>query len=126
KNVAIQTAHESHELLPVTRADQPWDRQYDFYGPRCSPADRLFVAKAFPALKPGDGVAIMDAGAYFLPNETCFSHARAPAILVENGEATLLRARESFEDVVRRDRFPMVSEAGSASHAASCSIADDA
>jgi|SRR5882672_1078644 len=105
KNLALPTGYECHELLPVTRAGQKRDRRYNFFGPLCHPGDDLFVEKAFPPVEPGDLVAIMDAGAYFVPNQTNFSHPRPPAVLVQNGKATLLRARESFEDIVMRDRF---------------------
>ncbi len=105
KNLALPTGYECHELLPVNRAGQKRDRRYNFFGPLCHPGDDLFVEKAFALVEPGDFVAIMDAGAYFVPNQTNFSHARPAAVLVENGNATLLRARESFEDIVMRDRF---------------------
>jgi diaminopimelate decarboxylase len=111
KNLALPTGYECHELLPVTRASQKADRRYNFFGPLCHPSDDLFVEKAFPPVEPGDLVAIMDAGAYFVPNQTNFSHARPPAVLVEKGKATLLRARESFEDIVMRDRLQLHEDA---------------
>jgi diaminopimelate decarboxylase len=45
----------------------------------------------------------MDAGAYFIPNQMNFSNPRPAVVSVENGEAQLVRQRESFEDVVRLD-----------------------
>lgn len=103
KNVALPTGYESHELLPVTRANQKRARACNFYGPLCHPGESLFVEKEFPPVEPGDLVAIMDAGAYFVPNQTNFSHTRPAAVLVKDGQATLLRARESFHDIVARD-----------------------
>lgn len=113
KNIALPTGYECHELLPVTRANQKQERSYNFFGPLCHPGDSLFVEKTFAPVAAGDFVAVMDAGAYFVPNETNFSHTRAPAVLVENGTATLLRARESFADIVMRDRFSTTGRSSS-------------
>ena len=104
KNIAMPTGYELHELLPVklaTEARVPTD----FFGPLCHPGDQLFVAKRFPRLKPGDLVALMDAGAYFVPNQMNFSHARPGAIMIEAGRPHVLRDRESFADVVKLDRL---------------------
>lgn len=103
KNLALPTGYEWHELLAVTGTGRRRDRRYDFYGPLCHPGERLFVGKAFPDLAAGDLVAIMDAGAYFVPNQTNFSHPRPAAVLVADGRATLVRRRETFEDIVARD-----------------------
>ena len=47
----------------------------------------------------------MDAGAYFIPNQMNFSHPRPPVVMVDNGRTSLLRQRESFDDVIRLDRL---------------------
>ncbi len=104
KNIAMPTGYEMHELLAVTGAADPRDSRYDFYGPLCHPGDLHFQSKAFRALQPGDLVAIMDAGAYFIPNQMNFSNPRPAAVLVNDGEISLLRQRESFEDIVRLDQ----------------------
>jgi diaminopimelate decarboxylase len=105
RNLALPTSYEHHELLPVTRAGQQAVRRYNFYGPLCHPGDCLFTQKAFPPVEPGELVALMDAGAYFVPNQTNFSHPRPAAVMVADGCATLIRRRESFDDIVMRDRF---------------------
>jgi len=48
---------------------------------------------------------VMDAGAYFVPNQMNFSNPRPAAIMVHKGEHRLLRGRETFEDVVARDQL---------------------
>jgi len=105
KNLAPPTAYEHHELLPVTRAAAKRGRRYNFFGPLCHPGDELFIEQSFPEVVVGDLVAIMDAGAYFVPNQTNFSHPRPAAVIVDHGTATLLRKRETFEDVVRNDHW---------------------
>ncbi len=104
KNIAMPTGYELHELLPVNLATDV-RVPTDFFGPLCHPGDQLFVAKRFPPVKPGDLVAIMDAGAYFVPNQMNFSHARPGAIMIAAGRPHVLRDRESFGDVVRLDRL---------------------
>lgn len=104
KNLAVPTGYEWHELLPVNGCHRVRDQRYDFFGPLCHPGDRLFVGKDFPCIEAGDLVAIMDAGAYFVPNQTNFSHPRPAAVLVHDGHFVSLRARETFDDIVARDR----------------------
>lgn len=105
KNIAMPLGYESHELLAVTGAADTRAARYNFYGPLCHPGDLHFQSKTFRTLKAGDLVAIMDAGAYFIPNQMNFSYPRPAAVMVENGQSSLLRQRESFDDVVRLDRL---------------------
>ena len=105
KNIAMPTGYEVHELLPVNGATDAVRENIDFFGPLCHPGDQLFVAKRFPRLAPGDLVAVMDAGAYFVPNQMNFSHTRPAAVMIAEGRPHVLRDRESFGDIVRLDRL---------------------
>jgi diaminopimelate decarboxylase len=105
KNIAMPLGYESHELLAVTGAADPRGECYDFYGPLCHPGDLHFQSKAFRKLKADDLVAIMDAGAYFIPNQMNFSHPRPAAVMVNASRSSLLRQRESFDDIVRLDQL---------------------
>jgi diaminopimelate decarboxylase len=105
KNIAMPTGYEVHALLPARRGDARTE-VVDFYGPLCHPADQLFAAQPFRVLEPGDVVAIMDAGAYFVPNQMNFSNPRPAAVMIrESGDIECLRERESFGDIVRLDRL---------------------
>lgn len=103
KNITIPMGYELHELLPASRMSARYDRTYQFYGPLCHPGDVLLRWKRFPAITPGDVVALMDTGAYFIPNQMNFSHPRPAAVMVRPDDVTLIRERETFEDIVRRD-----------------------
>ena len=103
KNIAMPTGYEWHELLAVTGAAEARDSCYSFYGPLCHPGDLHFQSKAFRTLEAGDLVAIMDAGAYFIPNQMNFSNPRPAVVMVRDGQTFLLRQRESFQDIVRLD-----------------------
>ena len=105
KNYALPTGYEYHEFLPASKMSAPANEALNFYGPLCHPGDVLFVQKPFPALAAKDLVAIMDAGAYFVPNQMNFSNPRPAAVLVADGEATEIRERETFRDIVRLDTF---------------------
>ena len=72
-------------------------------GPICSPGDTLYPALRLPPLVEGDCLAIMDAGAYFVPFSTSFSFPRPAIVMLDNGQATLLRRRETFEDLCSYD-----------------------
>jgi diaminopimelate decarboxylase len=104
KNYALPTGYEYHEFLPASNMNAPPDVPVNVYGPLCHPGDVLAVQKPFPRTAAGDLVAVMDAGAYFVPNQMNFSNPRPAAVMVADGQARLLRERESFDDMVRLDR----------------------
>lgn len=103
KNVAMPPGYEYHEVLPASRMRDPRTGTADIFGPLCHPGDVLCVDKLMPPLAPGDVLAVMDAGAYFVPNQMNFSNPRCAAVAVFDGKAELLRARETFDDIVRLD-----------------------
>jgi diaminopimelate decarboxylase len=103
KNIALPTSYERHELLAASKLGRPPAKTYDLYGPLCHPGDLLFRSLTLPALEPGDVLALMDAGAYFIPNQTNFSNPRPAAVMVRQGRVDLIRERESFEHVIARD-----------------------
>src|SRR5688572_12982734 len=103
KNITLPLGWETHKMFPANRLRQPFDTRTDLYGPLCHPGDIVARHLQLPALAVGDVLAIMDAGAYFIPNQMNFSNPRPAVVSVESGEAQLVRQRESFEDVVRLD-----------------------
>jgi diaminopimelate decarboxylase len=113
KNYALPTGYEYHEFLAASRMHDPLAGPQSFFGPLCHPGDVLALQKPFPALQAGDLVSVMDAGAYFVPNQMNFSNPRPAAVLVENGTASLIRERESFSDIVRLDPAAEVAVAAS-------------
>ena len=102
-NVAEGVLSEYHQLFPVNRYGEPATRTYALAGPICTPADITYPAAELPALQPGDSVAIMDAGAYFVPFATSFSFPQPGIVMVRDGEVVPLRRAETFEDLIDRD-----------------------
>jgi diaminopimelate decarboxylase len=122
KNYAMPTEYEYHELLAASRMNDPIAEPLNFYGPLCHPGDLLFVQKRFPRIATGDLVTIMDAGAYFVPNQMNFSNPRPAAVSVFGGRATLIRARESYDDIVRLDARCDAALAAAATDAAEAAL----
>ena len=67
--------------------------------------DTLAWSIRLPRLERGDLLAIMDAGAYFVPFSTSFSFPQPAIVMIEHGGGRVVRRRETFEDLVRRDLF---------------------
>lgn len=105
KNMTMPLGYEYHEAFIANRMNDVRDQRYSLFGPLCHPGDILFKYRDFPKLRRGDLLAIMDAGAYFVPNQMNFSNPRPAAVLVSGSDATLIRERETFEDIVRLDRL---------------------
>jgi len=73
-------------------------------GKYCESGDILISDIALPQVSPGDIVAIPDSGAYCLPMASNYNSSFRPAvIMVEGGEARLIRRRETLEDLTRYD-----------------------
>jgi len=105
-NLAESCRSEYHQLLPVNKADRPRTRLYTIVGPICTPGDTLYWAAQMPPVGLGDSVAIMDAGAYFVPFSTAFSFPRPPIVAIDEGTVSVLRRGETFADLVACDALP--------------------
>ena len=102
-NLAQSVQSEFHQIYAATKMDATASRSYRLAGPICSPGDVLYWARSLPELAPGDTLAIMDAGAYFVPFATSFSFPQPAIVLVDDGAVHLLRRAERFEDLVLCD-----------------------
>ncbi|MFL5440017.1 MAG: diaminopimelate decarboxylase family protein [Myxococcales bacterium] len=100
---------ESHQIFALTPRDRAERRIYRLLGPSCSIGDIVSPAAILPSLEPGDGLAVMDAGAYFVPFSTCFSFPRPAVISVSGSDVEVLRARETFHDLVALDRATLAA-----------------
>lgn len=103
-NIASPVRWEYHEVLAATKITAEHDRLYRLAGPLCTPGDLLSPCKRLPPLQTGDVMAIMDAGAYFSSFENNFSFPKPSIVVVRKGNHSLIRTRETFEDLVQRDR----------------------
>jgi len=74
----------------------------DVVGPICETGDYLARGRTLPALAAGDGVAILDAGAYgYTMSSNYNGRPRLPEVLLADGEARLIRRGETIDDLAR-------------------------
>lgn len=90
--------------VPATRqADQPFSDLVacDVVGPVCESGDFLAKDRRLPEVAAGDLLAVFSAGAYAMSMASQYnSRPRAPEVLVDCGDARLIRRRETYEDLV--------------------------
>jgi diaminopimelate decarboxylase len=103
-NLAEAARSEFHHILPASRMHHKRVLTYRLAGPICSPGDVLSWSALLPELAVGDALAIMDAGAYFVPFSTSFSFPRPAIVMVDGPDVHLLRRAETFDDIVALDR----------------------
>lgn len=90
-----------HEILPVRRNSAP-PVVADVVGPVCESGDFLARGREMPNAMPGDYLAVMTAGAYgFALSSNYNSRPRAPEVLVEGDKFRVIRARETYSDLIR-------------------------
>jgi diaminopimelate decarboxylase len=79
-------------------------RSYAIAGRYCEQGDILIECAALPELETGDLLAVPAAGAYQLPMASNYNLIPRPAVLlVREGQAQLLRRRETIEDMLACD-----------------------
>ena len=67
-------------------------------------AEHDYGVPAFNINNMEQALAIMDAGAYFVPFATSFSFPRPAIVMVDGSDVHLLRRAETFEDIIALDR----------------------
>lgn len=95
--------------LPRARGGQREDDglvAYDVAGPICETSDYLAKGRALPALHSGEVLAVFSAGAYGMTMASNYNGQPRPAeALVDGDQATLIRRRESYQDLVALELF---------------------
>lgn len=97
-----------HEIKPVSESllQRP-KHTVDVVGPVCESGDFLAKDRILPEIRPGDLLAVMSAGAYgFVMASNYNSRPRVPEVLVKGGEVHIIRARETYDDLVRGESVP--------------------
>ncbi len=108
KNITMPLEWETHQLLPANKLNEVDLEAYDIFGPLCHPGDIVMRNKLLPQMRPGDVISIMDAGAYFIPNQMNFSFPRPSAIMLDGASIREIRSRETYADIVRLDALDLV------------------
>ena len=81
----------------------------DVVGPICESGDFFAKDREVPRPQPGDLLAIMSAGAYgFTMASNYNAHPKPPEVLVDGDNFYVVRARESFDDLIKGEVIPPV------------------
>jgi diaminopimelate decarboxylase len=102
-HIAEPLVNEWHQLFPIGPSSGAKPSLYRLTGPSCMISDQLFAAWTLPELAPGDGLAVMDTGAYFVACSNPFSFPRPAIVMLDRGRERELRRAERFEDLVALD-----------------------
>jgi diaminopimelate decarboxylase len=91
-----------YEALLANRADELPSGVYRVAGKHCESGDVLIEAAELPEPRPGDVLAVPATGAYTLALGSTYNGVPRPAVvLVSEGEARLIRRRETVDDLLR-------------------------
>lgn len=95
---ALYQAH--HEIVPVTPR-RGAARVVDVVGPVCETGDFFARDRELEPVKPGDLIALLDAGAYGMAQSSNYNtRPRAAEVLVEGAKTRLIRRRETMADLL--------------------------
>lgn len=97
---ALYKSH--HEITPVRKCETREIMMVDVVGPVCETGDFLAKDRDMELVEAGELLAVRTAGAYgFAQSSNYNSRPRAAEVLVENGKWRTIRARETYQDLVR-------------------------
>ncbi len=91
-----------HRIEPVVARPEARVERVDVVGPICETGDFLARDRELPLPEPGDLLAVRTVGAYGFAMASNYNGRLRPAeVVVEDGRATLVRARETVDDLIR-------------------------
>jgi len=90
-----------HEIVPLQKRNRA-ALETDVVGPVCESGDYFAQGRLLPAVRPGEFLAVMSAGAYGSSMASNYNARPRPAeVLVDGTKALLARRRENFADLLR-------------------------
>ncbi len=91
-----------HEVVVANRADEADNGTYTVTGPICETGDIIAKDRVLPAVKAGDVIAILEAGAYGYSMASQYNgRGRCAEVLVKGSKSALMRKAETTEDLLR-------------------------
>ena len=88
-------------------ANETENHRFDFVGPVCETSDTFCLDEQSTDLAAGDLVAILMAGAYGAVMASTYNTRPLVAeVLVDGSRFALVRRRESYEEMFKRDAVP--------------------
>ncbi len=97
-----------HDIIPVVEVPAGTPTQpYDIVGPVCETGDTFAKARDLPLLAEGDLVAFRSAGAYGAVMSSEYNtRPLIPEVLVKGDHFAVIRARPSYDEILKRDSIP--------------------
>lgn len=96
-----------YEAMVAGKADVPAEELVSITGKCCESGDMLIWDIKLPKVSPGDILAISSTGAYGYSMSSNYNRLPRPAVvLVKNGQADVIVARETYDDLLRNDIIP--------------------
>ena len=97
-----------HDIVPLVEAEAGAEMQdYDVVGPVCETGDTFAKARALPSLAAGDLLAFRSAGAYGAVMASEYNtRPLVPEVLVQGDHFAVIRARPTFDEILKRDTIP--------------------
>ncbi|HHN64987.1 MAG TPA: diaminopimelate decarboxylase, partial [Nitrospirae bacterium] len=95
-----------HHIIPVQKRRRR-KTVADVVGPICESGDFLARQREMPAVRQGEYLAVMSAGAYgFSMSSNYNSRPRPAEVLVNGKDHYLIRKRETMRDLMRGEAIP--------------------
>lgn len=91
----------------ANRMSAPMTQTVTIAGKHCESGDVLIKDARLPESQPGDVLVVLATGAYNYSMSSNYNRLPRPAaVLVNDGEASLILKRETYDDLIRQDRLP--------------------
>jgi diaminopimelate decarboxylase len=115
--LSMETYKWYYHLISAERADEEHNFPYKVAGPLCDGGDVYFDIEGEGRLpdhrmlpqdvRPGEVLALLNAGAYTLSQASQYNARFLPAVLLirRNGEVELIRERDGFDDLINKDVY---------------------
>jgi diaminopimelate decarboxylase len=92
--------HSYHQIVPLV-LESTRSETVDVVGPVCESGDFFAHDRLLPVMKRGDFLALMCTGAYgYVLSSNYNARLRAPEILVDGDQVTVIRERDRLEDLL--------------------------
>jgi diaminopimelate decarboxylase len=96
-----------YRAMVANRMSAPMSETVTIAGKHCESGDVLIKDAQIAKAEPGDILVVPDTGAYNYSMSSNYNRiARPAAVLVRDGQASLILERESLDDLLRHDRLP--------------------
>lgn len=96
-----------HRVVVANKMDREPEKVYTVVGPICESGDIIASDRKLPRVEKGDLIAILDTGAYgFAMSSQYNGRPRCAEVLVDGNKWYIIREKESYGDLVFRQRIP--------------------